>query len=150
MSSVVRRLRRLVESTPERQELTMKYMLLAYTNAKAWEEMLANWDPNAPMPAEVQAACDFYEQLGKELTESGEFVATDGLADPSHTKTVRRSADGVVATDGPYAEAKEVLVSYGIVDCASHERAMEIAARICDAVGDTIEVRPIPSGPEPF
>ena len=124
----------------------MKYILLAYTNVKAWEDMLAKWDPNAPMPPEVQASCDFYEELGKELTASGEFVTTEGLADPSHTKTVRKTTSGVVATDGPYAEVKEVLVSYGIVECASHERAMEIAARVCDAVGDTVEVRPISSG----
>jgi hypothetical protein len=128
----------------------MKYMMMAYTNVKAWEKTLANWDPTAPMPADMQAACDFYEQLVKELTESGEFVTTEGLADPSHTKTVRKSADGVVATDGPYAEVKEVLVSFAIVDCASHERAMAIAARVCDAVGDTIEVRPVGDGPEPF
>jgi hypothetical protein len=128
----------------------MKYILMAYTNVKAWEEIQANWDPTGPMPAEVQAACDFYEQIGKELAESGEFVTAEGLADPSHTKTLRKSADGVIATDGPYAEVKEVLVSYSIVDCASHERAMEIAARVCDAVGDTIEVRPIPDGPAPF
>jgi hypothetical protein len=128
----------------------MKYMMLAYTNVKAWEETLANWDPTAPMPADMQAACDFYEQLGKELTESGEFIATEGLADPSHTKTLRKAPDGVVVTDGPYAEVKEVLVSYALLDCASHERAMEIAARVCDAVGDTVEVRPIPEGPEPF
>lgn len=121
----------------------MKYMVLAYTNAKAWADVLANWDPNAPMPPAVQATCDFYEQLAKELTETGELVSTEGLADSSHTKTLRRTDDGVVATDGPYAETKEVLVSYAIIDCASHERAMEIAARVCDAVGDTIEVRPI-------
>jgi hypothetical protein len=128
----------------------MKYMMLAYTNVKAWEETLANWDATAPMPPAVQAACDFYEQLGKELTESGEFIATEGLADPSHTKTVRKAADGVVVTDGPYAEVKEVLVSYALLNCATHERAMEIAARVCDAVGDTVEVRPVPDGPEPF
>ncbi len=128
----------------------MKYMMLAYTNVKAWEETLANWDATAPMSPAVQAACDFYEQLGKELTESGEFIATEGLADPSHTKTVRKATDGVVVTDGPYAEVKEVLVSYALLNCATHERAMEIAARVCDAVGDTVEVRPIPDGPEPF
>jgi hypothetical protein len=53
----------------------------------------------------------------------------------------------VAASDGPYAEAKEVLVSFAIVDCASHDRAMAIAARVVDAVGDTVEVRPIMSGP---
>ena len=128
----------------------MKYILLAYTNTKAWEELQANWDPTAPMPKQVQDACDFYEELGKELTATGELVTTEGLADPSHTKTLRKNTDGVTATDGPYAEVKEVLVSYAILDCASHERAMEIAARVCDGVGDTVELRPIPSGPEPF
>jgi hypothetical protein len=128
----------------------MKYILLAYANVKAWEDVLATWDPSAPMPKEFQDACDFYEEMGKELTATGEFVTTEGLADPSHTKTIRKTVDGVVATDGPYAEVKEVLVSYAILDCASHERAMEIAARVVDAIGDTVEVRPIPSGPGPF
>jgi len=46
------------------------------------------------MPPEVQAACDFYENLGKELTQSGEFVSTEGLADPAHTRTVRKQGGG--------------------------------------------------------
>jgi hypothetical protein len=67
--------------------------------------------------------------LLKELTESGELVGTQALADPSNTKTVR-VRDGVPAiTDGPFAEAKEQLGGYLIVDCASPERATEIAAR---------------------
>jgi len=120
----------------------MRYMLLAYTNAAAWENM----DFSAE---EVQAACEFYEGLGKELTESGELVSTEGLADPSHSKTVRKVDGGPVATDGPYAEAKEVLVSYSIVDCESYDRALAIAARVVDAVGDTVEIRPIMDGPGP-
>ncbi|MGB3444913.1 MAG: YciI family protein, partial [Actinophytocola sp.] len=92
--------------------------------------------PDRADAEEVQESCDFYEALGKELTATGEFVTTEGLADPSHTKTLRKAADGVVTTDGPYAEAKEVLVSYTILDCASHERAMEIATRVDDAADD--------------
>lgn len=115
----------------------MKYIMLAYTNPTAWQTATAE---------EIQAACEFYETLGKELTESGEAVYNAGLADPTHTKTVRKQ-DGVpVATDGPYAEAKEVLVSFGIVDCESHDRAMAIAARVVDATGDTVEVRPLMDG----
>jgi hypothetical protein len=125
----------------------MRYILLAYSNREAWEGLVAGWDPNAPLPAEVQAACDFYDGLIKELTETGEFVGTEGLADPTHTRTLRKTDRGVVTTDGPYAEAKEVLVSYAILDCASHDRALAIAARIVDAVGDTVEVRPIMDGP---
>jgi hypothetical protein len=69
------------------------------------------------------------DALLKELTESGELVGTQALADPSNTKTVR-VRDGVPAiTDGPFAEAKEQLGDYLIVDCASPERATEIAAR---------------------
>jgi hypothetical protein len=125
----------------------MKYLMLAYTNATAWQDAVANFDPGAPLPPDVQAACDFYEQLGKELTESGEFVSTEGLADPSHTKTIRKRTDGAPeVTDGPYAEVKEVLASYAILDCESYDRAVEIGARIADAVGDTIEIRPIMDG----
>lgn len=122
----------------------MKYLMLAYTNVQAWQDAMAGWDPTGPMPAEVQAACDFYEQLNKELTESGELLSTEGLADPSHSRTVRKRAAGSPeVTDGPYAEVKEVLASFAIVDCESYDRAVEIAARITDAVGDTIEIRPI-------
>jgi hypothetical protein len=122
----------------------MKYLMLAYTNVTAWQDAVANWSPGAPMPADVAAACDFYEQLGKELTESGEFVTTEGLADPAHTKTIRKRAGGSPeVTDGPYAEVKEVLASYAIIDCESYDRAVQIGARVADAVGDTIEIRPI-------
>ena len=118
----------------------MKYILLAYTDRAGWE----SFDYTGP---EFQAMCDFYEQLGKELTESGEMVATEGLAEPSLTRTVRRSENGPVAVDGPYAEAKEVLASFAIIDVGSHDRALAIAARIVDAIGDTVEVRPIGGDP---
>ncbi len=124
----------------------MKYIMLAYTNKAEWDALNESWDFTKGLPDDVQAACDFYEQLGKELTESGEFVATEGLGDPSHTRTVRKQDGAAVATDGPYAEAKEVLVSFGIVDCESHDRALAIAARIVEATGDTVEVRPIMDG----
>jgi hypothetical protein len=124
----------------------MKYLMLAYTNVDAWQDAVANWNPDAPLPPEVAQACEFYERLGKELTESGEFVTTEGLEPPSHTKTIRRRADGPEVTDGPYAEVKEVLASYAIIDCQSYDRAVEIGARIADATGDTIEIRPIAGG----
>lgn len=114
----------------------MKYILLAYTNKAEWDAV----DYTSP---EFLAMCDFYDELGAELTESGELVMTEGLSDPSLTRTVRRSADGPVASDGPYAEFKEVLVSFAIVECESHDRAMSLAGRIADATGDAIEVRPM-------
>jgi hypothetical protein len=118
----------------------MKYMLLAYTGKADWESV----DYSSP---EFLAMCEFYETLGKELTESGELVMTEGLADPSFTRTIRKQDGTPVAVDGPYAEAKEVLASFSIIDCASHERAMAIAARVVDAIGDTVEVRPVGTDP---
>ncbi|GIG70253.1 YciI family protein [Phytomonospora endophytica] len=119
----------------------MKYLMMAYTNLAAWDEM----DPASP---EFIAACEFYERLGAELTASGEFVSTEGLAHPALTRVVRKGADGAVAIDGPFAETKEVAASFAIIDVASHDRALEIAARIVEALGEPIEVRPIGSGPE--
>ena len=118
----------------------MKYMMLAYTGIADWESM----DVTSP---EFLAACEFYENLTKELTDTGELVLTEGLADPSLTRTVRKQDGATVAVDGPYAESKEVLASFAIVDCASHDRVMSIAARIVDALGEPVEVRPIGAGP---
>src|SRR5437870_3515767 len=125
----------------------MRYMMLAYANRADWDAANAEFLATKTLPAEIQAACDFYEGLHKELVESGEWVSAEGLADPSHTKTVRRTDTGAVATDGPFAEAKEVLVSFSILDCESYDRAVEIAARVVEAVGDTVEIRPIMDGP---
>jgi hypothetical protein len=118
----------------------VKYMLLAYTKQADWEAV----DYTSP---EFLAMCRFYEELGAELTASGELVMTEGLADPSLTRTVRRRDGGPVTVDGPYAETKEVLASFSIVDCASPDRALAIAARVVDAVGDTVEVRPVGADP---
>ncbi|MEK8225889.1 YciI family protein [Oerskovia sp. M15] len=57
--------------------------------------------------------------------------------------TVRRTDAGVVATDGPFAELKEVLASFAVIDCASHERAVEIVSRMVEVMGEPMEVRPI-------
>ena len=118
----------------------MKYLLLAYTNQ-------ADWDTVDVTSQEFLTACAFYEELGAELTASGELLRTEGLAHPALSHTVRRGADGPIASEGPFAESKEVLVSFAIVDCDSHDRVMSIATRITDAVGDPVEIRPIMAGP---
>jgi hypothetical protein len=83
------------------------------------------------------------DRIMKELTESGEMVDTRALGGPEATKTVR-VRDGVQAiTDGPFIEAKEQFAGYLIVDCASLERATEIAASWPDAKWFAMEVRPV-------
>jgi hypothetical protein len=112
----------------------MKYMLLIYDNPDTREVFFG--EGGKEMSAEMDA-------LMAELTESGELVGGEGLADPSNTKSIR-PRDGVPAvTDGPLAEAKEHFGGYLIVDCESIERATEIATRWPNARFAAMEVRPI-------
>ena len=112
----------------------MKYMLLIYDNPDTREVF------NGAGGAELREQMD---ALMAEITESGELVDGQALADPAQTKSVR-ARDGVPAvTDGPLAEAKEHFGGYLIVDCESVERAAEIAARWPNASFAAMEVRPL-------
>jgi hypothetical protein len=71
----------------------------------------------------------------KELTESGEFVATQGLAEPGKAKLVRGERNGIPVTDGIFPESKEFLLGYWIVDVATPGRAYAIAGGISAAPG---------------
>lgn len=61
--------------------------------------------------------------IAKDLVDTGEFVATQGLAEPKEAKVVRGEKNGVPVTDGVFPEAKEFLLGYWIVDVATAERA---------------------------
>lgn len=90
------------------------------------------------------ADVDFHEGLSGELAESGELVSAESLADPSHSRTVRMSRGRLVITNGPFTEAPPV--SFAVVDCENHDRALEIATRVVGATGDPVEVRPVMDG----
>jgi hypothetical protein len=73
--------------------------------------------------------------ITNDLTGSGEFVATQGLAEPAEAKLVRGEKNSVPVTDGIFPESKEFLLGYWIVDVATPERAYAIAGRISAAPG---------------
>ncbi|MEA2183573.1 MAG: hypothetical protein QOF69_2758, partial [Solirubrobacteraceae bacterium] len=81
--------------------------------------------------------------LTAELTDAGELVASEGLADPALAKRVTVAGDQTLISDGPFAEAKEHLAGFYLVDCQTEERALAIAARVPDAVWGLVEVRPV-------
>ena len=83
---------------------------------------------------------DFEAMLG-ELTESGELLGGQALADPSGARLYRWKAGEALATDGPYSESKEHLAGFFEIDVESRERAEELAARFAGP-GDTVELRP--------
>ncbi len=116
----------------------MKYLLLSYTPAEAWDAATAD-EPSQ----EALDAFAAYQKFEAELRQSGEFVVSEGLGHPAVSTTVRKTETGVTATDGPFVELKEVLASFAIIDVASLERARDITARIVEVLGEPIEIRPI-------
>lgn len=115
----------------------MKYLVLIYTNTdarKLWEQL-----PDAEKSAGLQA----YVALNEELAASGEMIVSESLADPSLAKHVTVRDGEAMMTDGPFAEVKEQLAGFYLVECDSIERASEIAARIPEAEAGVIEVRPV-------
>lgn len=126
----------------------MKYMLMMSARKEVFE-WYAKWPKE-----DLQANIAFMSNFNKELKESGVLVATAGLAWPDQAKIVRAGKNGEPITDGVFAEAKEFLAGYWIVDVESPEEAYRIAARASLAPApagtpDTmpIEVRQVMSGP---
>ncbi|MDQ2755737.1 MAG: YciI family protein [Actinomycetota bacterium] len=117
----------------------MKYLILIHQNRAA----RATW---MTMPDDVQVAgTQAYFALNTDLAASGEFVSAEALADDSTSTVVSMRSGSVVATDGPFAESKEMLAGYYLVDVASRERAIEIAARIPEVAAGAgeVEIRPV-------
>lgn len=81
-------------------------------------------------------------KMDTELKEAGEVVASHKLADPSRATTVRFQNGAPAPTDGPFAEVKESLAGYWILD-VSEERALEIAAQVVAYTEYPMEVRRI-------
>ena len=114
----------------------MKFLLIMNINPAIMEQLTE---------AERQEIMEGHGEFMETLTETGEMLGTEALADPSQSAVVR-VRDGVpVVTDGPYAEAKEFLGGYYLVDVASRDRALELAAMIPDARfnGMGVEVRQV-------
>jgi len=126
----------------------MKYLLMMGGTKAGWDTF-GTWPKK-----DLQAHIAFMKGFCKELSESGELVAAEGLAGPDQAKVVRAGKNGAPITDGVFPEAKEFLAGYWIVDVDSPERAYAIAARASGAPGPggapmnmPIEVRQVMSGP---
>ncbi|HEX6758431.1 MAG TPA: YciI family protein [Propionibacteriaceae bacterium] len=124
----------------------MKYLLLIYADEAAAEAAQASTPPD-----EQAAQLKLWYDYGDWLTEKGWFIAGDALQATS-TATSVRAADGKpVVTDGPFAETKEQLGGYYLLDVANLDEAIEAGSRCPGAMFGTIELRPIqefPTQPE--
>ncbi|MFF2778654.1 YciI family protein [Streptomyces sp. NPDC058052] len=111
----------------------MKYLVMVEGSHADYEAMSGRGSAQSPAwdKESLTAMFDFMNTLNKELLASGEMLDGQGLADPGETRLVSVDGEGrPVVTDGPYAETKEVLAGYWVLECASLERVTEIAARV--------------------
>lgn len=109
----------------------MRFMMLMYP---AIDTDAPNWEPSA----EDVAAMTKYNE---ELTKAGVLLSLDGLRPPADGARISFSGGTPTVTDGPFAEAKEVVGGYWLIQASSKEEAVEWAARCPAADGDFIEVR---------
>jgi hypothetical protein len=115
----------------------VKYLILIYSNPASreiWEGF-----------SDDQRAEGFryYAALEEELAASGELIVSEALADPSLTTRVSVRDGQTLTSDGPFAEAKELLAGFFLLECERIDRAVEVAARMPEAEFGLVEVRPI-------
>jgi hypothetical protein len=116
----------------------MKYMLMMFGDA---ETMMLDRSPDW-----VREMIAFMDSFNAELVESGEMVTAEGLAFPSEAKTVSLVDGQVVVTDGPFAEAKESLAGFWILDVKDEARAIERASQVLP-YAQKVELRAVAAGP---
>jgi len=112
----------------------MKYMILMQVRQDVLDALTAE---------QMQAIGEGHQAFIDTITASGEMLGTVALADPSQSKVVRGGSPEVV--DGPFAETKEFMGGYYLIEVESEERAVELARQIPDAAIDglALEVRPV-------
>ena len=117
----------------------MKYMIMMFGDqAGMLEARSTEW---------IREMIQFMHTLNDDLTSAGELVSAEGLADASQAITVRFVDGAPVPTDGPYAESKEALAGFWIVDVENEARAIEIASRVVAFIECPVELRQIADRP---
>jgi len=115
----------------------MKYLIMLYGNPTTREWWFTLSD------AEKAEAASGHFAIADALQASGEMIHTEALADPATGQRVSVADGRAMTTDGPFAEVKEYLAGFYLVDCESRERAVEIAAQFPEASLGLVEVRPV-------
>ncbi|WP_330473128.1 YciI family protein [Terrabacter sp. C0L_2] len=121
----------------------MKYVILIHSNPQPWGHPTGDFvaEALARPQEEREAGSAWFDGMLAELSASGELKGGEALGDPASSRILRWDGSGHVATDGPYAEAKEHLAGFFLLDVASRERAEELAVNFAGP-GDTVELRP--------
>ena len=120
--------------SPHPLEVAMKYLCLIYENEKSWETM---------PPADSEAIMNEYFTFTADIQKNGKLVAGEALQPTATATTVRVRNGKVSTTDGPFAETKEQLGGFYLIEAKDLNDAIQVAAKIPSARLGTIEVRPV-------
>jgi hypothetical protein len=113
----------------------MKFTLLLYGDETKWMDM---------SPEESQQSVEEWSAYGQQLTDAGVLVAGEALGPTAEATTVRKDESEVVRTDGPFAETREQLGGFYVLDCKDIDEAAGWAAKVPDlGEGGSVEVRPV-------
>ena len=133
----------------------MKYLVMVQGTQADYEAMRGKASANSPAwsEEELQTMFAYMGAINDDLSESGELVDGQGLAEPAQARHVTLGDDGkAVITDGPYGETKELLAGYWVLECDNLERVTEIADRVArcpqpaGAPDYPVVIRPIMDG----
>jgi len=114
-------------------EQNVQYMLLIYGDEKLWQSMTES---------EIQKTMQAYVEFSRSLAASGALRGGSELATVTSATTVRVRNGEVLASDGPFAETKEQLGGYYLIDVENLDEAIKWAAKIPSAALGSIEIRP--------
>jgi len=112
----------------------MKFMLLLWGDESQWADM-----------SEEEAASEMarWEEYTNQLTAAGAMVSGEGLEASATSKTLRIENGERIVTDGPFAETKEQLGGFYVIECESFDDALEWAAKVPNAERGSTEIRPV-------
>jgi hypothetical protein len=113
----------------------MQYLLALFGDESGWEDVT---------PDEMRAQMEPWNRFEQELVGAGAKLAGEGLQ-PSNTATTVKIGEGDdrIVTDGPFAETKEQLGGFYLIECANLDEALEWAKKVPLQAGSSIEVRPV-------
>jgi hypothetical protein len=124
------------QGASQRKGHLVKYIISTFASQQDYQQMTGHpGSKPAWAPEDYAALGAFMREFNQTLVDSGELVETRGLSSPVHTRRVKLEAGVPVVTDGPYAEAEEVLAGYWVVECESFDQATEIASRLASCPG---------------
>ena len=123
----------------------MKYLLLIYQNEQVWQ---------GRSPEESARIFNEYMDYTRTIHRNGNYIAGEALQPVATATTVRQRNGKTLTTDGPFAETKDLIAGWMVIDVETYERALELAAELSAAPGaggkpihEWLEVRPLLAPP---